>query len=137
MTPRSGAWRDLAASGGLGRFVLICLGAYLHAADTLVTATLVPAIVGDIGGVAYVGWTISLYQIGAIIAGSAAGMLCGRHGTRSVLVGAALVYAIGCVMDALAPTMAMLLAGRLVQGIGGGMLVALTSVAIQQSFAEP
>ena len=43
MTPQSGAWRELSASGGLARFLLVCLGAYLHAADTLVTATLVPA----------------------------------------------------------------------------------------------
>lgn len=136
MTTRPGAWHGLAASGGLGRFVLICLGVYLHAADTLVTATLVPAIVADVGGVAYVGWTIALYQMGAIIAGSATAMLCGRYSIRSVLAGAALAFAIGCLVAALAPTMAVLLVGRLAQGIGGGMLVALTSVAIQQSYAE-
>ena len=53
----SGAWRDLRVSGLLGRFVLLCLGVLLHAADTLVTATTVPAIVEELGGVAYVGWT--------------------------------------------------------------------------------
>jgi hypothetical protein len=64
-----GAWKGLWISGLLGRFVLLCLGVWLHAADTLVTATVTPAIVDEIGGIAYVSWTILLYQIGAIVAG--------------------------------------------------------------------
>jgi MFS family permease len=133
---RSSAWRDLRASGLLGRFVLLCLGVWLHAADTLVTATTVPAIVEELGGVAYVGWTISLYQIGAIIAGAATAMLCQRIGVKRVMTAAALLYGFGCVMAAIAPSIAVILSARLVQGVGGGMLLSLSYVAIQQSFAE-
>ncbi|HLI10524.1 MAG TPA: MFS transporter [Alphaproteobacteria bacterium] len=136
MMRRQGAWRELLASGGLGRFAVVCLGVWLHAADSLATATVVPAVIRDIGGIAYVPWTISLYQIGAVVTGSAAAMLCQRAGFRRVLMGAALVYGAGCVLAAAAPSMAVLLGGRLIQGIGGGMLVALSYVAIQQSFAE-
>jgi MFS family permease len=133
---QSGAWRGLWISGLLGRFVLLCMGVWLHAADTLVTATVTPAIVDEIGGIAYVSWTISLYQIGAIIAGAATALLCRRGGVKRVLVGAALLYGVGCGIAAIAPDMATLLGARLAQGIGGGMLVSLSYVAIQQSFAE-
>ncbi len=133
---RTGTWRDLWVSGLVGRFVLLCLGVWLHAADTLVMATTLPAVVGDIGGVAYVAWTISFYEIGAIVAGAATAVLCRRTGIKRVLVFAALLYALGCAVAALAPTMPLLLAARLVQGLGGGALVALSSVAIQQSFPE-
>ncbi len=68
-TERS-AWRELGDTGRLPQFILLCLGVWLHAADTLVTATIMPAVVEDIGGVAYVNWTISLYQIGSILAGA-------------------------------------------------------------------
>ena len=136
MAGRSDAWRELSASGQLGRFLLVCLGVWLHAADSLVTATIVPAIVGDIGGIAYVGWTIAVYQIGAVIAGSATAMLGQRVGVRRILVAAALLYGSGCLFGAVAPTMAVLLSGRFVQGVGGGMLVSLSYVVIQQSFAE-
>jgi Major Facilitator Superfamily len=136
MTRRDGAWRELSDSGGLGSFVLVCLGVWLHAADSLATATIVPAIVSDIGGIAYVAWTLSLYQIGAVVGGAAAAMICGRFGTSRVLVAAALTYGSGSVLAAVAPSMAALLGGRLVQGIGGGMLIGLSYVAIQQSFAE-
>ena len=131
-----GTWKGLWISGLLGRFVLLCLGVWLHAADTLVTATVTPAIVDEIGGIAYVSWTILLYQIGAIVAGAATALLCRRVGVKRVQVIAALLYGVGCVIAATAPDMATLLLARLLQGIGGGMMIALSYVAIQQSFAE-
>ena len=78
----AGAWREVLDTGQLGRFALLCAGVWLHAVDSLVTATAVPAIVADIGGVAYVAWTIALYQIGAIVAGTATAMACDRHGLK-------------------------------------------------------
>jgi MFS family permease len=134
--PAHGAsWRELWTSGLLGRFLLLCLGVWLHAADMLVTATITPSIVDEIGGVAYVSWTISLYQVGAIIAGAASAMLCQRSSLKQVLKAAALTYGVGCAIAALAPNMPALLAGRSIQGLGGGMLLSLCYLAIQQWFA--
>lgn len=130
------SWRALRLTGAMGQFLLLCLGVWLHAADSLVTATLVPSIVYEVGGIAYVGWTISLYQIGAIVAGAATAVLCQRIGVRRVFCIAALVYGLGCVIAALAPAMAPVLLARFVQGAGGGMLISLSYVAIQQSFPE-
>ncbi len=136
MTQESaGTWRELWESGLLGRFLLLCMGVWLHAADLLVSATITPAIVEQIDGVAYVSWTISLYQVGAIIAGAATAMLCGRSGIKRVLTAAAATYGIGCVIAALAPDMQVLLLGRFIQGIGGGTMLSLCYVAIQQWFA--
>src|SRR6202453_603728 len=79
------------------RFGLLCLGVWLHSADTLVTAPVAPSIVGELGGIAYINWTISLYEVGAIIAGAAGGSLCLRIGIKRVFAGAAAIYAAGCV----------------------------------------
>jgi MFS family permease len=120
----------------LGRFVVLCLGIWLHAADTLVTATISPAIVDDIGGVAFINWTVTLYEVGAIVAGAAAPMLCRRMGIKRMLGFAALLYGGGCGIAGFAPAMGVLLAGRLAQGLGGGMLLSLCYLAIQQWFAQ-
>ena len=128
---RSDTWRSLYASGQLSRFIVLCLGIWLHAADTLVTATIAPAIVDDIGGVAYINWTIMLYEVGAIVGGAAAPMLCRRIGIKRLLQLAAFIYGGGCIIGALAPAMAVLLAGRLAQGLGGGILLSLCYLAIQ------
>ena len=133
---RSDSWRGLYASGLLGRFVVLSFGIWLHAADSLVTATIAPAIVDDIGGVAFINWTIMLYEVGAIIAGAAAPMLCRRVGVKRLLGLAALVYGGGCLVGGLAPTMAVLLAARFAQGLGGGTLLSLCYLAIQEWFEQ-
>ena len=119
----------------MSRFLLVGIGVWLHAADSLVTATIAPAIALDLGGIAYINWTISLYQVGAIVAGAAAAAMCARWGIKRVFMGATLIYAGGCVMGAAAPTMAILVLGRLIQGMGGGMLLSLSYVAIEAWFA--
>src|SRR5882672_4051754 len=117
------------------RFALLCVGVWLHSADTLVTATIAPAIVEDLGAIAYINWTISLYEVGAIIAGAAAAVMCLRFGIKRVFIGATLLYASGCVMGAAASSMGILVSGRFVQGMGGGMLLSLCYVAVEAWFA--
>ncbi len=123
-----------APSGLTGRFLLLCLGVWLHSADTLVTATIAPDIVADLHGIIYINWTISLYEVGAIIAGAATAALCAHFGIRGLFVGACGAYCGGCVLGALAPNMAVLIVGRLVQGMGGGMLLTLCYVAVEAWF---
>ncbi|MCB8879533.1 MFS transporter [Acidisoma cellulosilytica] len=130
------AWAELRRTGLLGRFILICLGVWLHAADTLVTATILPKVVADIGGVDYMSWNLAIYECGSILSGAAAGMLCGKRGIKQVMLLGSALYGFGCVIAALAGSMEMLLVGRLAQGIGGGLLVTLSYVAIERSFPQ-
>jgi MFS family permease len=129
------SWRGLYCSGLLTRFVVLCLGIWLHAVDSLVTATIAPAIVADIGGVAVINWTFTLYEVGAIMGGAAVPMLCRRLGIPRVLKSAIAAYGLGCVLGAMAPAMAVLLTGRFAQGLGGGMLLSLCYLAIQAWFS--
>lgn len=116
---------------------LVCLGIWLHAANGLLVATMLPALVAEIGGQALVGWTISLYEIGTILTGAASGLLATRHGVRRPMSVAATVFALGCAISALAPAMWVVLAGRLLQGLGGGGLMALAFVATGVLFPKP
>ena len=118
------------------RFCLLCLGVWLHSADTLVTATVAPSIVADLGGIAYINWTIALYEVGAIIAGAAAGAFCLRFGVKRSFIAAAAIYAAACVAAAVAPDMALLIGARWVQGLGGGMLLSVCYVAVEDWFEE-
>jgi MFS family permease len=106
------------------------LAVWLHAADALIVATMLPSIVGDIGGAGLVGWSVSLYEIASVIAGAASALLTMRYGLRLPMSLAALVFALGCLVSALAPTMPILLVGRIFQGAGGGGLVAMSFVAV-------
>lgn len=136
MTQQTGAWRELLATGRLAQFITLCLGVWLHAADSFLAATALPQAVREIGGVAVINWAVGLYQLGAIVSGTAVGVMARKLGMQRVLVIAAVCYGLGCVASAVAPEMVTMLTGRLVQGIGGGMMIALTYVATQRMFPE-
>ena len=123
-------WSELLRSGNTAALLLVSLAVWLHAADSLVVATKLPAIVAEIGGAAYVSWTVSIYEIGSIVAGAASALLTMRHGLRLPMAGAAALFSLGCALSALAPQMWLLLVGRALQGVGGGGLVAMAFVAI-------
>lgn len=129
-------WADLFAEGRLPRFVVICLGIWLNAADTLVAATIMPSVGRDLGGHAWFGWATAGFLLGAIVAGASAGRLSELLGLRRATLLAGLTFAGGCLLSALAPDMATFLAGRLVQGVGAGWVSGMAMVAIALLFPE-
>ena len=130
---RSG-WRELKAGGQLPIFAVLLLGIWLHAASSMLAATTLPRAVEEIGGTALVGWAFSLYQLGSILAGAATGLFVARFGLRQAFLLAGGLFGAGCVISALAVDMPMMLGGRLLQGLGGGWMLALSYVALKQLF---
>ncbi|WP_281019979.1 MFS transporter [Minwuia sp. IMCC3060] len=129
-------WQELLQGGHLPRFVVLCLGVWLHAADALMVATLMPSAVIEVGGAPWMGWTLALYEIGSVVAGAATGLLAVRIGLRLAMCGSASLFALGCLASAVAPDMAVILIGRLGQGLGGGALVAIVFVATDRLFPD-
>jgi MFS family permease len=109
---------------------------WLHAADALVATTVMPSAIAEIGGLPYIYWTIALYELGSIVAGAITGVGVVSLGLRSAMIGSALAYGLGCAASALAPSMTVMLVGRLVQGLGGGAMLALSYVGVSQLFPE-
>ncbi|HUC10099.1 MAG TPA: MFS transporter [Stellaceae bacterium] len=123
-------WSDVIAEGRLPLFILICLAVWLNAADTLIAATIMPTVARAIGGYAYFGWATAGYLMGSVLASASSGVLTLRFGLRFATVMSALFYTAGCVLSAVAPEIFTFLTGRVLQGIGGGWLSGLASVAI-------
>lgn len=127
-------WSEVLTKQHASALTLVCLGVWLHAADGLIVATMMPAIIAEIGGGEFVAWSVALYEIGSIVAGATGGFLALRTGLRLPMSSAAFLFAVGCIVSALAPNMPVLLAGRLLQGLGGGGLMALSFVAVSVLF---
>jgi MFS family permease len=130
------SWSDVLGEGRLPRFALICLGVWLNAADSLVTSTIMPSVGRSLGGYPYFGWATAGYLLGSVLAGASSGILALRFGLRSAKAAAAILYATGCVLSAVAPEIFTFLAGRVLQGIGGGWVVGLCSTAVGLLFAN-
>ena len=129
-------WADLLADGRLPRFALICLGVWLNAADSLVTATIMPSVGVQLGGYAYFSWATAGFFVGAILAGASAGRISELMGLRGATAVAGAIMAAGCLMSALAPDVGVFLAGRLIQGLGSGWISGFAMVAIALLFPE-
>ncbi|SLN29787.1 putative multidrug-efflux transporter/MT1670 [Roseovarius albus] len=117
------------------KLALLCFAVWLHAASSMLAATTLPSAVREFGGGHLIGWAFALYLLGSIIAGSSTSLLTRRLGLRAAVSLAALLYGIGSMICAIAPNMIIVLAGRLVQGVGGGYLVAIAFVALRHWFA--
>ncbi len=124
------SWREFLTSKFKSSLALVCLAVWLHAAESLIVATMLPSIVADVGGAGLVGWSVSLYEIASVVAGAASALLAIRYGLRTPMSLAAAVFGIGCLLSALSPNMPLVLAGRVLQGLGGGGLVSLSFVAV-------
>jgi MFS family permease len=134
--PQVIGWRDLVIEGRLPRFALVCAGTWLGAADELVTATIMPSAASEIGGYSAFGWAVAIFLLGSILGGATAGRLSLRLGLKSSMALAGGAYALGCAASALAPSMTFFLAGRLLQGLGGGWVVGLSYVAVTSLFPQ-
>jgi EmrB/QacA subfamily drug resistance transporter len=66
-------------------------------------------------------WVLTAYLLSASVATPLIGRLGDIHGKERVLVGVLVVLGVGTLMSALATSLPVLVAGRVVQGIGGGI----------------
>jgi hypothetical protein len=134
--PARSGWMEVLSEGRGPRFILICLGVWLAAGDTMVTTTIMPSVGRALGGFAYFGWATAGFLLGSVLAGTSSGLLAQRVGLGRGVAAAALVYAVGCALSAAGPNIGVFLLGRVLQGVGGGWVSGVCSVAIGLLFPD-
>ena len=127
-------WSDLLRGEYASKVAMLVMAVWLHASNSMLTATTMPSAAEEIGGINLLHWTFSLYLAASIVAGASISLLVPRYGMRNTMQRAALLYIIGCAVCALAPSMPVVLIGRVLQGFGGGGLMALVYIAQKRYF---
>ncbi len=127
-------WADLLTARYAAATTTLCLGVGLFSFNIFLVSTALPTGVREVGGVALISWSTTLYLVLAIVGGAAAARLKARFGARAALIGAALVFLAGTLVVAAASSMAEILAGRALQGIGEGVVAALCYALIPEIF---
>jgi len=121
----TGSWRELLGRRYLGTSAVLAGGVALYATNEFLTISLLPSTVRDIGGERFYAWVTTLYLVGSVIAAAAANAVLVRIGSRSSYLLGLLAFGVGGVVCAMAPQMEILLIGRTLQGMGGGLLAGL------------
>ena len=129
-------WRALLAPRLMLTLCVLLGGVLLHSMNVLITATLLPSVVAELGGANLMSWPTTAFVASSIVAASGASLVSGWFGNRRAFSGGAVIYAAGAALCACAPTIGFVIAGRFVQGFGGGLLSALAYVLVRNAFPE-
>ncbi|MFW7267578.1 MFS transporter [Gluconacetobacter sp. Hr-1-5] len=127
-------WAALFSGGNAARSITLSAGVVLHAVNLYIAMTVLPSAVRDIGGMRYYTWNTSLFVAASIVGSSLSARALGRFGPRAAYGIAAAIFATGAVLCATAPAMPVMLAGRVMQGIGSGLLVSMAYAVIRLVF---
>lgn len=129
-------WRSLLRREWLPTLAVLLGGVLLQSMNVLMLTTVLPSIVGELGGVAMLSWPTTAFLASSIVAASCAGLLAATVGARAAYCAGVATFGLGALLCSLAPTMAWIVVGRLIQGFGGGLEAAAAYVAVRATFPE-
>lgn len=133
---QSGDWsRLLTGKNGINALSLAG-GTALHATNIYLSTTILPSVIDEIGGLEYYAWNTTLFMVTSIIGSVLSRKIFHKNGARASFRLAFLIFGIGTIICALAPSMIIMLAGRAIQGFGGGIMFALAYIMIRFIFDE-
>jgi MFS family permease len=123
--------------------VVVGTGVFLAGLELMVTAVALPSILADLAGpsgtsawieLRKASWIINGYLLVYILTMPIAGRLADLWGARRLLMGALVVFTIGSALAGAAQSLDQLIVARLVQAVGGGVLVPVGTAAASHLF---
>jgi MFS family permease len=123
-TSETGSWRELLGKH-LGTSTVLAGGVAMYATNEFLTVSLLPSTIAEIGGARLYAWVVTLYLVGSVVAATTVNSILRRFGARSSFLLGLAVFGVASLVCAAAPTMEVLIAGRTLQGVAGGVLAGL------------
>lgn len=118
-------------------FGVVGLALLLGSIDQTSVATALPTMQADLGGsLGWIGWTITIYSVGQIVALPIAGRLSDQFGRRTVFLTAVAVFTVTSLLAGLAGNIAFLIAVRAVQGIAAGAIMPAATGIVAERFGR-
>ncbi|KAJ5153336.1 Efflux pump dotC [Penicillium canariense] len=143
-TPPSGAPLDRAPSQAqkMGKkkiivvMLALCLALFLAALDMTIISTALPTIAADFGASeSGYSWIASSYLLANAACIPLWGKISDIWGRKPIILLANVWFLVGSLICALAKNMGMIIAGRAVQGIGGGGIIILANISVTDLFS--
>src|SRR5580658_9755137 len=103
---------------------------FIATLDQTIVAAALPSISADLGGVDHIAWLVTAYLLCATVAAPIYGRIGDAFGRKRALLWALALFLAGSLACAIAPSLALLIAARAVQGAGGGGLMTLAQALI-------
>ncbi len=107
------------------------------ASESLAVVTVMPVVARDLGGLRLYGWVFSAFMLASVVGIVAAGREADRRGPAIPFVAGVALFSCGLAVAGLAPSMGVLVAGRVLQGLGAGAVSPVAYTSIGRSLAGP
>jgi MFS family permease len=118
-----------------GLIMRVVMYSLLFAAlNTTMTATAMPQIVQNIGGLNYFHWVFVIYMLCSSVTAIFSGKLTNRYGLKALMLAGLTIFALGSLLAGYASTMVHLILFRAIQGVGGGMIISAAFAITGQLF---
>ncbi|KAH7363423.1 major facilitator superfamily domain-containing protein [Plectosphaerella cucumerina] len=108
---------------------------FLAALDVSIVATIVPTVAQEFQSSTGYVWIGSAFLLGNAACVPTWGKISDIWGRKPILLAALGVFWVGSLLCGVAVNMAMLIAGRAVQGVGGGGVIVLVNICISDLFS--
>ncbi|MHB1163746.1 MAG: MFS transporter [Candidatus Nanopelagicales bacterium] len=125
-------WRGEHRAVTIGIVSLITLMAF----EGIGTATAMPVIARELDALGAYTWAFSGFVMASLLSMVAGGLWCDAAGPRRPLVAGVTSFVTGALVAGFAPTLPVLVAGRLLQGLGAGVVIVATYVLIARAYPE-
>ena len=135
-TQSTGTWRELLGRQYAPIAAILAGGVLIEASNVYITTSLLPTIVGDIGGAEFYAWTMTIFLLASVVTAMLVSRVLTQQGAVRAYLLALGLFALGSLLCAASPWMISLLVGRAVQGLGGGLLAGLGYALIQRALPE-
>ncbi|MGR3500381.1 MAG: MDR family MFS transporter [Limimaricola soesokkakensis] len=95
-----------------------------------IVSTALPVITADLGGLNRMTWVVTAYLLASTVGAPIFGKLGDLFGRKAVMQAGLGVFTLGALICGVAPSMEVLIAGRAVQGLGGGGLIVVAMAVV-------
>lgn len=114
---------------------LVAIGFFMQTLDGTIVNTALPAMAASLGeSPLRMQSVVVAYSLTMAMLIPASGWVADRFGTRRVFAAAIVLFVLGSVLCALAPNLGFLVAARVIQGMGGAMLMPVGRLAVLRAF---
>ncbi|HUY07726.1 MAG TPA: MFS transporter [Acidimicrobiales bacterium] len=118
-------------------FGVCSIGLFMGAIDGTIVATVLHTIDSDLHArINWAGWTITIYQLGAVLAMPLAGKISDQFGRRRVFLYAVALFTVSSLVCGFSNNIYMLVGMRAVQSIGGGAFMPAATGIVADRFGK-
>jgi EmrB/QacA subfamily drug resistance transporter len=113
----------------------VLLVMFTSSISSTIVSTAVPTIVADLHGFSLYGWVFTGYILASTVTVPVFGKLSDLYGRRPLYLVGIAVFVLGAILAAAAQSMLWLICARVVSGLGGGAMMALSTASIGDIFS--